>query len=59
VQRRPSQVVQNRICNGIDQMLFEWWARKYDVFPEIYIKKEQIVGLKNDQATRKSPGHII
>jgi hypothetical protein len=27
-------------------------------FPEIYIAKEQIAGAKNDQATRKSPGHI-
>jgi hypothetical protein len=27
-------------------------------FPEIYIEKEQIDGAKNDQATRKYPGHI-
>jgi hypothetical protein len=27
-------------------------------FSEIYIEKEQIGGAKNDQATRKSPGHI-
>jgi hypothetical protein len=27
-------------------------------FPEIYIEKEQITGVKNDQATRKYPGHI-
>jgi hypothetical protein len=27
-------------------------------FPEIYIKKEQIAGAKNDQATRRYPGHI-
>jgi hypothetical protein len=27
-------------------------------FPEIYIEKEQIAGAKNDQATRKYPGHI-
>src|SRR6056300_938251 len=27
-------------------------------FPEIYIEKEQIAGAKNDQAMRKSPGHI-
>ena len=26
--------------------------------PEIYIEKEQIAGAKNDQAMRKSPGHI-
>jgi hypothetical protein len=35
-------------------MVFEWLAREYDVFPEIYIEKEQIVGAKNDQAMRKS-----
>ena len=26
--------------------------------PEIYIEKEQIAGANNDQAMRKSPGHI-
>jgi hypothetical protein len=25
---------------------------------EIYIEKEQMAGAKNDQAARKSPGHI-
>jgi hypothetical protein len=38
-------------------MLFERLARKNDVFP-IYIEKEQIAGSKNDQAMRKSPGHV-
>jgi hypothetical protein len=27
-------------------------------FSEIYIENEQIAGAKNDQATRKYPGHI-
>jgi hypothetical protein len=27
----------NQICNGIHQMIFEWLAHEYDVFPEIYI----------------------
>jgi hypothetical protein len=58
VQRRSSQVVQNRICIEIGPMAFELLARKIDVFSEIYIDKEQIAGAKNDQATRKSPGHI-
>jgi hypothetical protein len=31
-------------------MVFEWQARKYEFFPEIYIK--------NDQAMRKSPEHV-
>jgi hypothetical protein len=39
-------------------MAFERFARKIDVFSEIYIKKEQIAWCKNDQATRKYPGHI-
>jgi hypothetical protein len=39
-------------------MVFEWMAREYDVFPVIYIEKEQIAGAKNYQATRKSPGYI-
>jgi hypothetical protein len=29
-----------------------------DVFPEIYIEKEQIAVHKNDQDMRKSPGNI-
>jgi hypothetical protein len=58
VQRRPSQVVQNRICIEIGQMTFERLTRKIDVFSKIYIDKEQIEGAKNAQATRKSPGHI-
>jgi hypothetical protein len=28
------------------------------MFSESYIKKEQMAGAKNDQATRKSPEHI-
>jgi hypothetical protein len=42
-------------------MAFERYAREYDVvfFSEIYIEKEQIAVHKNDQATRKSPRHII
>jgi hypothetical protein len=55
MQRRPSEVVQNRILNGIGQMVFEWQARENDVF---YKGKEQIAGPKNDQAMRKSPGYI-
>jgi hypothetical protein len=39
-------------------MVFERYARENDVFFEIYIEKEQIAVPKNDQATRKSPGHI-
>jgi hypothetical protein len=42
----------------MDEMAFERFARKIDVCSEIYIKKEQIDWCKNDQATRKSPGHI-
>jgi hypothetical protein len=33
-------------------------ALEYDVFVTIYIQKEQIAELKNDHATRKSPGNI-
>jgi hypothetical protein len=58
VPSRPSKVVQNRICIGIDEMAYERYARKIDVFSKIYIDKEQIAGAKNDQDTRKSPGHI-
>jgi hypothetical protein len=39
-------------------MIFEQKARKGDDFPEIYIEKEQIANSKNDQATRKSLGHV-
>jgi hypothetical protein len=46
-----------KISNGIDQISFEWWAREYDIFPEIYIEKEQIAGAKIDQGMRKIPGH--
>jgi hypothetical protein len=34
-------------------MVFEWYAREYDDFPEMYIEIEQIAGAKNDQVTRK------
>jgi hypothetical protein len=44
VQRRHSQVVQNRICIEIGQMAFERSARKIDVFTKIYIEEEQIEG---------------
>jgi hypothetical protein len=55
-----SNVVQNRICNEIGQMVFEWQARENDVFfSEIFYKgKEQIAGPKYDKAMRKSPGYI-
>jgi hypothetical protein len=39
-------------------MVFEQYARESDAFSEIYIEKEQITVYENDQATRKSPGHI-
>jgi hypothetical protein len=40
VQRRPSHVVQNRICIGIGQMAFELEARKiYDFFRNLYTEK--------------------
>jgi hypothetical protein len=37
--------------------LLNFWLVKLMFFPEIYIKKEQIAWCKNDQATRKYPGH--
>jgi hypothetical protein len=38
--RRPSKVVQNHICNVIDQMVFVRQARENDDFSGIYIEKE-------------------
>jgi hypothetical protein len=49
--------LQNQICNGIDQLVFEWKAREYDVFPEIYIEKEQIVGAK--KMTKQRRNHLL
>jgi hypothetical protein len=40
-------------------MVFERKARENDDFSEIYKEKEQIAVPKINQATRKSPGHII
>jgi hypothetical protein len=59
MQRRPSEVVQNRICNEIGQMVFERYARENDVFSQIYVGKEQIAGPENDIAMRKSPGNLL
>jgi hypothetical protein len=37
MQRRPSEVVQNQICNGVGQMVFEWQARENDNFFRIFL----------------------
>jgi hypothetical protein len=39
-------------------MVFKQLVQKNGVIYTTYIQKEQIVGTKNDHATRKSPGNI-